>query len=168
MLASFVEWSLVAPVGAAESIIISRHERAQEYTKCGSDARALSTCCLSTGSTRLKGHDCLGCHADAAVGTLVLPCQVWNLFPGSCRYMRAGRWMPRGAHLLLQIRMHVLNGDWEATFRERYPGVPCCSSAEGTMLPCQRQLGYDSVSTRLGQVLGFERSVCVPCSSTTP
>ena len=29
---------------------------------------------------------------------------------------------PRGAHLLLQIRTRVLNGDWEATFREWYPG----------------------------------------------
>jgi hypothetical protein len=27
-------------------------------------------------------------------------------------------WTPRGAHLLLQIRMRVLNGDWEATVRE--------------------------------------------------
>jgi hypothetical protein len=25
---------------------------------------------------------------------------------------------PRGAHLLLQIRTRVLNGDWEVTFRE--------------------------------------------------
>ena len=31
-------------------------------------------------------------------------------------------WTPRGAHLLLQIRTRVLNGDWEATFREWYPG----------------------------------------------
>ena len=31
-------------------------------------------------------------------------------------------WMPRGAHLRLQIRTRVLNGDWEATFREWYPG----------------------------------------------
>jgi hypothetical protein len=29
---------------------------------------------------------------------------------------------PRGAHLLLQIRTRVLSGDWEATFREWYPG----------------------------------------------
>jgi hypothetical protein len=27
-----------------------------------------------------------------------------------------------GAHLLLEIRTRVLNGDWEATFREWYPG----------------------------------------------
>ena len=32
------------------------------------------------------------------------------------------QWTPRGAHLLLQIRTRVLNGDWEATFREWYPG----------------------------------------------
>ena len=27
------------------------------------------------------------------------------------------RWSQRGAHLLLQIRTHVLHGDWEDTFR---------------------------------------------------
>jgi hypothetical protein len=32
------------------------------------------------------------------------------------------QWTPRGAHLLLQIRTRVLNGDWEATFRTWYPG----------------------------------------------
>jgi hypothetical protein len=31
-------------------------------------------------------------------------------------------WTKRGAHLLLQIRTRVLNGDWEATFRTWYPG----------------------------------------------
>jgi hypothetical protein len=31
-------------------------------------------------------------------------------------------WTPRGAHLLLQIRTRVLNGDWEATFQKWYPG----------------------------------------------
>jgi hypothetical protein len=31
-------------------------------------------------------------------------------------------WTPRGAHLLLQIRTRVLNGDWEAACREWYPG----------------------------------------------
>jgi len=29
-------------------------------------------------------------------------------------------WTQRGAHLLLQIRTQVLNGDWGATFREGY------------------------------------------------
>jgi hypothetical protein len=32
------------------------------------------------------------------------------------------RWSPRGAHLRLQIRTCVLNGEWEATFRTWYPG----------------------------------------------
>jgi hypothetical protein len=37
-------------------------------------------------------------------------------------------WTSRGAHLLLQIRTRVLNGDWEATFREWYPGF--CTSTQ--------------------------------------
>ncbi len=32
------------------------------------------------------------------------------------------RWSQRGAHLLLQIRTRVLNGQWEETFRRWYPG----------------------------------------------
>jgi len=32
------------------------------------------------------------------------------------------RWSQRGAHLLLQIRTRVLNGEWETTFRQWYPG----------------------------------------------
>jgi len=32
------------------------------------------------------------------------------------------RWSHQGAHLLLQIRTRVLNGDWEDTFRRWYPG----------------------------------------------
>jgi hypothetical protein len=32
------------------------------------------------------------------------------------------QWSKRGAHLLLQIRTRVLNGEWEATFRTWYPG----------------------------------------------
>ena len=32
------------------------------------------------------------------------------------------QWTPEGAHLLLQVRTHVLNDDWEATFRNWYPG----------------------------------------------
>ena len=32
------------------------------------------------------------------------------------------RWSQRGAHLLLQIRTRVLNGEWEATFRTWFPG----------------------------------------------
>jgi hypothetical protein len=32
------------------------------------------------------------------------------------------QWTKRGAHLLLQIRTHVLNDEWEETFRTWYPG----------------------------------------------
>jgi hypothetical protein len=32
------------------------------------------------------------------------------------------RWSQRGAHLLLQIRTRVLNGDWEDVLRQWYPG----------------------------------------------
>lgn len=32
------------------------------------------------------------------------------------------QWTPAGAHLLLQVRTQVINGDWEATFRRWYPG----------------------------------------------
>jgi hypothetical protein len=32
------------------------------------------------------------------------------------------RWSHRGAHLLLQMRTRVLNGDWEDVFRRWYPG----------------------------------------------
>jgi hypothetical protein len=31
------------------------------------------------------------------------------------------RWTPRGAHLLLQTRTHVLNGDLDQLIRHRYP-----------------------------------------------
>jgi hypothetical protein len=33
------------------------------------------------------------------------------------------RWTPAGAHLLLQIRVQVLNGDWRSTLSHRYPGM---------------------------------------------
>ena len=33
------------------------------------------------------------------------------------------RWTPAGAHLLLQIRAQVLNGDWRATPCQWYPGM---------------------------------------------
>ena len=39
------------------------------------------------------------------------------------------RWSQRGAHLLLQIRTRVLNGDWEATFRQWYPGFRAHTTA---------------------------------------
>jgi hypothetical protein len=31
------------------------------------------------------------------------------------------QWTPRGAHLLLQVRTQVLNGDWEGRFRQWHP-----------------------------------------------
>ena len=31
------------------------------------------------------------------------------------------QWTPEGAHLLLQVRTQVLNGEWEDTFRTWYP-----------------------------------------------
>jgi hypothetical protein len=31
------------------------------------------------------------------------------------------QWTPEGAHLLLQVRTQVLNGEWEETFRIWYP-----------------------------------------------
>jgi hypothetical protein len=31
------------------------------------------------------------------------------------------QWTPEGAHLLLQVRVQVINEDWEATFRHWYP-----------------------------------------------
>jgi hypothetical protein len=33
------------------------------------------------------------------------------------------RWTPAGAHLLLQIRVQVLNGDWRATLRRWDTGM---------------------------------------------
>src|SRR5262249_1102490 len=32
------------------------------------------------------------------------------------------QWSRRGAHLLLQVRTRVLNGEWEEIFRTWYPG----------------------------------------------
>lgn len=31
------------------------------------------------------------------------------------------RWTPKGAHLLLQVRTKVLNGEWKNTIREWHP-----------------------------------------------
>ena len=44
------------------------------------------------------------------------------------------RWSKRGAHLLLQIRTRVLNGAWEATFRQ-------CHRAPGPLLGLTRRWG---------------------------
>jgi hypothetical protein len=38
------------------------------------------------------------------------------------------QWTQRGAHLLLQIRVRVLNDDWEAVFRDWYPGFRMAAS----------------------------------------
>ncbi len=32
------------------------------------------------------------------------------------------QWTKKGAHLLVQARIKVLNEDWEAYFRQQYPG----------------------------------------------
>jgi hypothetical protein len=32
-------------------------------------------------------------------------------------------WTERGAHLLLQVRVQVMNGDLRQTFSRRYPGM---------------------------------------------
>jgi hypothetical protein len=42
------------------------------------------------------------------------------------------RWTPRGAHLLLQVRTRVLNGDLRPVFCRWYPGLP---AAEPTAVP---------------------------------
>lgn len=36
------------------------------------------------------------------------------------------RWSPRGAHLLLQLRTHVLNDDLADDFNRWYPGFTDC------------------------------------------
>jgi hypothetical protein len=40
------------------------------------------------------------------------------------------RWTPRGAHLLLQIRTHVLNDDLAGVFRRWYPAFTHPSGAQ--------------------------------------
>jgi len=40
------------------------------------------------------------------------------------------RWTPRGAHLLLQIRANVLNGDLPSAFRRWYPGFGGAENAK--------------------------------------
>ena len=46
-------------------------------------------------------------------------------------------WTSRGAHLRLQIRLRVLHGDWEATFREWSPRV---RAAPAKMAACPPQI----------------------------
>ena len=40
------------------------------------------------------------------------------------------RWTPRGAHLLLQVRSHVLNDDLADAFRRRYPAFAHTSAGQ--------------------------------------
>jgi hypothetical protein len=40
------------------------------------------------------------------------------------------RWTPRGAHLLLQTRTRVLNGDLDQLIQRRYPGFRQTASSE--------------------------------------
>jgi hypothetical protein len=44
------------------------------------------------------------------------------------------QWTPEGAHLLLQVRVQVLNDDWEDTFRQWYPNFRP-SQREGIATP---------------------------------
>jgi hypothetical protein len=47
------------------------------------------------------------------------------------------QWTQRGAHLLLQIRTHVLNEEWEDTFRHWYPGFrPQCQEKPAKKAAC--------------------------------
>jgi hypothetical protein len=40
------------------------------------------------------------------------------------------RWTQRGAHLLLQVRTQVLNGELRGTFRRWYIGMKCDAGNE--------------------------------------
>jgi hypothetical protein len=40
------------------------------------------------------------------------------------------RWAEAGAHLLLQIRIQVLNEDWRGTLSRWYPGLQATPQAE--------------------------------------
>jgi Cu/Ag efflux protein CusF len=74
------------------------------------------------------------------------------------------RWIPRGAHLLLQVRANVLNGDLHGAFRRWHPGFggakdvnsrlstpsiwllsrPCAPGSQDT---ATTPSGYDAVGT---------------------
>jgi hypothetical protein len=43
------------------------------------------------------------------------------------------QWMPRGAHLLLQVRTQVLNDDWDNTFRRWYPDFRSAKSSSAPL-----------------------------------
>ena len=63
------------------------------------------------------------------------------------------RWSQRGAHLLLQIRTRVLNGEWEATFRTWYPGfrvhTPTCGGLSRAAVWPRAIRQYDRRGPRL-------------------
>jgi hypothetical protein len=69
-----------------------------------------------------------------------------------CKKQQMG-WTPRGAHLLLQIRTRVLNGEWEAPFREWYPGF---HAAPQPMAACPPRIKRSPCRTskRCGVVCG--------------
>ena len=61
------------------------------------------------------------------------------------------QWTPEGAHLLLQVRTQVLNGDWEETFRTWYPQfrrvpVPGAATREAASSPRLLCSPFSSVS----------------------
>ncbi len=43
------------------------------------------------------------------------------------------QWTPEGAHLLLQVRIQVLNEDWADTFRVWYPNFRPVQTSDTTM-----------------------------------
>jgi hypothetical protein len=63
------------------------------------------------------------------------------------------RWSQRGAHLLLQIRTRVLNGDWEDVF-EHTPlsqvvsGIPCLHAARVRVSLAASPIFVQSASVR--------------------
>ena len=54
------------------------------------------------------------------------------------------RWTPRGAHLLLQTRAKVLNGDLEDTFRRWYPAFRSKTEAKAAWPDCPRNFTLSS------------------------
>jgi hypothetical protein len=69
-------------------------------------------------------------------------------------------WTPRGANLLLPIRTRVLNGDWEATFREWYPGFRTAPQPMAACPPQQQTLSYlSALYQRLATRRGKKRAI---------
>jgi hypothetical protein len=59
-------------------------------------------------------------------------------------------WNPRGAHLLLQIRPRVCNGEWEATCREWYSAF---RAAAQPMAACPSSIKRSRVATSFARQL---------------